>query len=116
MSRGLTGRVLAHIVSLVGTGLFVWGMFGVGDTDKHLRREIRLQQAIIDHHRSGHGSEIIAWVEEDLEKHRAAGNADLSSDSVILNVACIVFGMLLFDIPRRRIENRRTDETGAAGR
>ena len=78
-------------MSLVGIGLFVFGLTGISDTVKHLRKETQLQRAIIHHYRSGHGSEVRARAEVDLEKHRNAKR--LHSKSVVVNVFSIVIGI-----------------------
>ena len=100
-------KLLSWVCGLLGSALFVFGLFGLSDTDKHLRKEADLQEAIIRHYRLGHSAEVRAEAEERLERHRTAKH--LHVDSVVLNVFGVLIGIGLLCIPVRSVAGRKKE-------
>ena len=86
-------KLFRWIAGFLGAVSFVFGLFGLSDTDKHLRKEVDLQESIVRHYREAGSTEVRAEAEERLERHRTAKH--LHADSVALNVFSVFSGIRL---------------------
>jgi len=100
-------KLLRWAVGLLGSALFMYGLFGLSDTDKYLRKETELQEAIIRHYQSGHSPDMRADTEERLERHRTAKR--FYSDSVVLNVFGVFAGIGLSYVSLRSVAGRKNE-------